>query len=60
MGRYYHVTDNEWIEIVKNNFRLICCSCNLVHDVDFKIVKGKLFAKFCVNNRSTDQMRKKK
>lgn len=60
MPRYYHVTDNEEIEVALKDFKLICCSCNLVHKINFRIKKGRLFLKFKLDNRSTASFRRKK
>lgn len=46
------------------NYKLACCDCSLVHDVQFRTVRdkqGRISVKFKVrrNNRSTGQLRRK-
>lgn len=36
-SEYYHVTDGEWIEVPKRNYRQQCCDCGLVHRHNFRI-----------------------
>jgi hypothetical protein len=33
--------DNEWIRPRKNNYKMMCCDCGLVHEFDFGIVFDK-------------------
>jgi len=37
---YDQAYDNEWILPLKKSYRMCCCDCNLVHQMDFRI-KGK-------------------
>ena len=49
----------------RRNYRLSCCDCNLVHEMQFRVVrdtKGRNSVIFRVarNNRATAAMRRKK
>jgi len=60
MERYYQVTDGEWFEFTKlGAIQMGCCDCGLVHDFDFRIVKGKLRLRTRRNVRATAYLRKK-
>jgi hypothetical protein len=59
---YYEVEDDEWIRLHLTNQKHACCDCNLIHDIDFKIVvKGKrklLYARFRKNKKATAALRR--
>lgn len=65
--RKYHLPKaNEWIYPVRTNYKLACCDCGLVHEIDFDLERnfkgpGKVI-KFRVrrDNRLTAGMRKRK
>lgn len=58
--KYEEVRHNEWTELGWKRQDLICCDCLLIHEIDFKIKDGKLFARFRRNEKSTTQLRKHK
>ena len=37
-----HVDDGEWVTISWTKQRERCCNCDLEHDVDYRVVDGKL------------------
>lgn len=37
---------------------MACCDCGLVHDMDFRIVEGKIQFRARRNNRATGQLRR--
>lgn len=37
---------------------MACCDCGLVHNVDFRIYKGRVQLKATRNNRATEQKRR--
>jgi hypothetical protein len=49
---------NEWIQPVRSGYRMACCDCGLVHEIDFRIVKGRVQFRVRRNDRSTGQMRR--
>lgn len=55
---YYWASDGEWIEVPMRGFKEQCCSCGLIHKVDFKFVNGKLQFKATVDNRATSAARR--
>ena len=59
MARYDEPDAGEWIEIVLRNFRLRCCDCDLVHKMDFKIKKGKIWMRTFRDQRATAACRRK-
>jgi hypothetical protein len=58
--KYPIFKDNEWITPHYTKFKLICCDCSLVHDVQFRIYKDKIQFKLKRNNKSTGQARRTK
>jgi hypothetical protein len=56
--RYKQVGD-EWISPIYKNYKIICCDCKLVHDVDFRIKKGRIQFRVRRNNHSTANARRK-
>lgn len=52
---------SKWIEpTVLEGYKLSCCDCALVHDMDFRIYKGKIQFRAKRNNRATGQRRRHK
>jgi hypothetical protein len=62
MAKYDQPEENEWVTPVMKCYKLACCDCGLVHEIDFRltIVNKKVVLQFRVrrNNRSTGQMRR--
>lgn len=38
-ARYPKVKANQWVRPVMKGYRMACCDCGLVHELDFKIIK---------------------
>jgi len=36
------IANNEWIQPKKNNYIMGCCDCGLKHEMDFRIIEGKI------------------
>lgn len=53
---------NEWVRPVRNGYRMACCDCGLVHQMDFRAIpygKGrKVIFRVRRDNRSTAMMRR--
>jgi hypothetical protein len=49
----------EWIQPVMRKYRMACCDCSLVHDIDFRIKGKHVQFRARRNNRSTAAMRRK-
>ena len=39
MSKYEEPESNEWVQPIRNGYKLACCDCGLVHDIDFRPVK---------------------
>jgi len=48
----------EWVQPVREGYKLACCDCGLVHKVDFRIFHKKIQFRVVRDNRSTGQMRR--
>jgi len=57
--RYRRVVDGDWEEQKIAGDKMMCCDCGLVHFVEYKIVKGHLFARATRDNRATAQARRR-
>lgn len=65
--KYLKAVEGEWFECGWNRFRLMCCDCGLVHEMDFKIephrvpagMGYRLFMKAKRNERATSASRRK-
>lgn len=55
---YYKPVADEWIQPIRRGYRLACCDCGLVHDMDFRVLKGRAQFRVRRNNRSTAMMRR--
>lgn len=62
--RYPKVKPNEWLRPVKRGYRMMCCDCGLVHELDFEHVpwgRGrKIIIRARRNNRATAAARRGK
>jgi hypothetical protein len=50
---YPVLKDGVWLTPKYKKFKMICCDCSLVHDVDFRVKNGKIQIKITRNNIST-------
>lgn len=41
MAKFGSVPANQWHKPVKTDYKMGCCDCGLVHNVDFKVVNPK-------------------
>lgn len=48
----------EWVQPVRQGYKMACCDCGLVHNLDFRIHKGRVQFRAFRNNRSTAMMRR--
>ena len=58
--KYKQVQSGEWIEPITKGFRLACCECSLVHNMDVRIKNGQVQWRMSRNNRATGQVRRYK
>ena len=54
----------KWLQPVKyakgEPYRIMCDDCGLVHNVQFKIISGKICIRFRMNEQATSELRKHK
>lgn len=66
MAKYrveYEVTEDgysRWVQPVPNGYKMACCDCGLVHDMDFRIEDGRVQFRAKRNVRSTAAVRREK
>lgn len=58
MTRYNEPESNEWVQPVRKDYKMACCDCGLVHNLDFRIYKGRVQFRARRNKRSTAMMRR--
>jgi hypothetical protein len=62
MSTYEQPKRNEWVQPIRKGYKMACCDCGLVHEMDFRIVRGKGWEsiQFRVrrNNRATAGIRR--
>ena len=51
--KYRQIHDNEWITPVRRGYRMMCCQCGTVHDVDFRMKDGEIQFRPRANARAT-------
>lgn len=64
MPSYPTPESGEWVQPVRKGYRMMCCDCGLVHNLDFRVVttgRGSTiqFRAFR-NNRATANARRKR
>jgi hypothetical protein len=60
--KYDEPKEMEWVQPIRRGYRLCCCDCGLVHDLDFTITGNKrkyILFRGKRNNRATAQVRRK-
>jgi len=55
--KYYRPKQGEWVQHVNKGYKLACCDCGLVHNVDFRIYHNHVQFRVFRNNRSTAVLR---
>ncbi len=50
--------NNEWVQPIKEGYKMQCCDCALVHQLDFRIHKGRVQFRVRRDNRATGQCRR--
>jgi len=49
-----------WIRPVRRGYRMMCCDCGLVHTLDFRVLKRRVWFRAFRNNRATAAARRQK
>lgn len=57
MHKVEQVFEGEWTEWAKTD-RFQCCDCLAIHDIEFRVRKGKVQVRVYRNNRSTAAYRR--
>jgi len=58
--KYHQLQDGEWTTPVMRGYREMCCSCGLVHVIDFRIRNGNLQFRATRDKRATAAARRGK
>jgi hypothetical protein len=58
--RYPKPEANEWVQPVRSGYRMRCCDCALVHELDFRVVNGRVQFRVRRNQRATAACRRGK
>jgi hypothetical protein len=56
--KYEKPKANQWIQPIRKGYKIACCDCGLVHDIDFRIVRGRIQFRARRNEKSTGQKRR--
>lgn len=49
---------SDWIQPVREGYKMSCCDCGLVHTMDFRVFNGRAQFRAARNNRSTALVRR--
>ena len=58
--RYHPNADGEWVAPVVKGYRVSCCDCGLVHEINIRVVNGQVQFQAFRNARATAGKRKSK
>ena len=56
--KYDEPKSNEWVLPFRENYKMACCDCGLVHMVDFRIKDKRVWFRVRRNNRATAAIRR--
>lgn len=62
--KYEHVEQishdgwSDWVLPVQTGYRLACCDCHLVHEMDFRVIDGKAQFRMRRDRRATANARR--
>jgi hypothetical protein len=56
---YKHIEDGQWVRPQHEGFRLACCDCGLVHELNFRVVDGAVEVQAIREPRATRGLRKR-
>lgn len=57
MARYKDIGEG-WVQVAKRGFRLRCCSCGLIHTIDFRIQEDRIEIRMERHERATKAARR--
>lgn len=53
MASYQKPEAGEWVQPIRRGYKLACCDCGLVHNLDFRVLRGRVQFRAFRNERST-------
>jgi hypothetical protein len=56
--RFTQAYDGEWIQPRKEDYKITCCDCGLVHSMEFRMRNGNVQFRPTRDNRATGQRRR--
>ena len=65
MTRYRQEVCNEdgwtdWVQPIKEGYKMACCDCGLVYEMDFRIKRGRVQFRVSRDNRATAAHRRER
>ncbi len=48
----------KWVQPIRKGYKMACCTCGLVHDMEFRLYRGSIQFRARANNRATGQLRR--
>lgn len=65
MAKYKTYTEQstgwtEWVQPIPEGYKMACCDCGLVHNLDFRVFEGNVQFRASRNARATAAKRRKK
>lgn len=58
MAAFEEPEEGEWVQPVERGYKMACCDCGLVHNVEFRIYEGRVQLRVFRNARSTAMVRR--
>jgi len=51
---------SDWVLPVQTGYRMACCGCGLVHEVDYRVMNKQAEWRMRIDRRATANMRRRK
>lgn len=58
MRKYPQQYDDEWVQPIRRGYKMACCDCGLVHEMDFRIYRGRVQFRARRHRRATAAIRR--
>lgn len=58
MAAFEEPEEGEWVQPVEQGYKMACCDCGLVHNVEFRVYEGRVQWRMFRNARSTAMVRR--
>ena len=56
--KYETPEEGQWVQPIRKGYKMRCCDCGLVHNLDFRIKNKRAQFRAFRNERSTGQVRR--